>query len=94
MLFRTDDVRIQAIHEVIAPENLIHDIPVSESASAVVYETRQAIHRVLHGEEDRVICVVGPCSVHDVKAAYEYAKWLREMARVMLEWLSYHLRER
>ena len=81
MHFRTDDLRIQAIHEVIAPEDLIRDVPVSDRASEVVFETRQAIHGILHGEDDRLVCVVGPCSVHDVRAAYEYAKYLKDIAR-------------
>jgi 3-deoxy-7-phosphoheptulonate synthase len=80
MHFRTDDVRIAAIHEVTAPEDLMREIPVSDKASQVVYETRQAIHRILHGEDDRLVCVVGPCSVHDVDAAYKYAKWLKGMS--------------
>ena len=73
MPFKTDDVRIRAIKELAPPAHLVREFPCSEAAGAVVYETRQAIHRVLHGMDDRLVAVVGPCSIHDVRAAREYA---------------------
>jgi 3-deoxy-7-phosphoheptulonate synthase len=73
MTHRTDDVRIKGIHELAPPAHLIREFPVTEQAATTVYEARQAIHRVLHGMDDRLVVVVGPCSIHDVKAAKEYA---------------------
>jgi len=73
MPFKTDDVRIKGIHELAPPSHLIREFPVTDTAATTVYQSRQAIHRVLHGMEDRLVAVVGPCSIHDVKAAKEYA---------------------
>jgi 3-deoxy-7-phosphoheptulonate synthase len=76
MPYKTDDVRIKGIHELAPPSHLIREFPVTERAATTVYEARQAIHRVLHGMDDRLVVVVGPCSIHDVKAAKEYASRL------------------
>jgi 3-deoxy-7-phosphoheptulonate synthase len=70
---QTDDLRIHAIKKVVPPSTLHAEFPVSESAAQTVYQTRKAIHRILHGEDDRLLVVIGPCSVHDPKAAMEYA---------------------
>ncbi len=72
----TDDVRIRAIKELSPPSHLVREFPLREPAAELVYETRQAIHRILHGMDDRLLVVVGPCSIHDPKAAIEYAKRL------------------
>jgi 3-deoxy-7-phosphoheptulonate synthase len=76
MRFMTDDLRIKEIKELIPPANLIHDLSCSESASRAVHEARLALHRILHGMDDRLIVVIGPCSIHDPKAAIEYAQRL------------------
>jgi 3-deoxy-7-phosphoheptulonate synthase len=81
MPYRTDDLRIRGIHELAPPAHLIREFPCSEQASTTVYQGRQAIHRVLHGMDDRLVVVVGPCSIHDVKAAKEYAGRLAEQRR-------------
>ncbi|BDG10717.1 3-deoxy-7-phosphoheptulonate synthase AroG [Anaeromyxobacter paludicola] len=73
MPFRTDDLRIKAIRELAPPAHLIRELPCSERASAVVHDARDAIHRILHGMDDRLVVVIGPCSIHDVAAAEEYA---------------------
>ena len=73
MPHKTDDVRIKAIHELSPPAHLIREFPVTDKAATTVYEARQAIHRVLHGMDDRLVVVIGPCSIHDVGAAKEYA---------------------
>ena len=59
--------------ELAPPAHLLREFPASEPAAATTYETRQAIHRVLHGADDRVVVVVGPCSIHDYDAAIDYA---------------------
>ena len=81
MPYRTDDLRIRGIHELAPPSHLIREFPCSEKAGATVYGGREAIHRILHGMDDRLVVVVGPCSIHDVKAAKEYAGRLVEQRR-------------
>jgi 3-deoxy-7-phosphoheptulonate synthase len=73
MPFNTDDLRIKGIRELAPPSHLIREFPCTEKAAAVVYDARQSIHRVLHGMDDRLVVVIGPCSIHDVRAAKEYA---------------------
>lgn len=73
MHYATDDLRIRAIKQVIAPKDLHAQVPITEAAAATVYHTRRAIQGILHGEDDRLLVVTGPCSVHDPVAALEYA---------------------
>jgi 3-deoxy-7-phosphoheptulonate synthase len=73
MPYRTDDLRIRDIKELAPPSHLVREFPCTEKAATTVHETRQAIHRVLHGMDDRLVVVIGPCSIHDPKAAREYA---------------------
>jgi 3-deoxy-7-phosphoheptulonate synthase len=79
MQFKTDDVRILEIKELLPPAHVIREFPISEKAARTVFETRQAIHRILHGADDRLLVIVGPCSIHDVTAAKEYALRLKEV---------------
>jgi 3-deoxy-7-phosphoheptulonate synthase len=85
MTYQTDDLRIRAIKELIAPEQLIGDFPITESAAATVYRTRQSIHHILRDEDDRLLVVIGPCSVHDPDAAREYASRLKPVADSLKE---------
>ena len=78
---RTDDVRILGIEELVPPAHVLREFPVSEPAAQTVYETRQGIHRILHGADDRLLVIMGPCSVHDVNAAREYAGRLGDAKR-------------
>jgi 3-deoxy-7-phosphoheptulonate synthase len=73
MPHRTDDLRIREIKELAPPAHLIREFPCTEKAADTVYAARQAIHRILHGMDDRLLVVIGPCSIHDPKAAREYA---------------------
>jgi len=77
MEFRTDDIRIKEIKELVPPAHVLREFPVSEKAAKLTYETREAIHRVLHGADDRLLVIMGPCSIHDVKAAKEFAGRLK-----------------
>jgi len=72
----TDDVRIRELKELTPPAHLIREFPCTEPVSSLIYETRQSLHRILHGMDDRLIVVIGPCSIHDTKAAIEYANRL------------------
>lgn len=80
MSIRTDDVRIRGIHELIAPNQFLSDFKASEESMRKIAETRQALHDMLHGRDRRIAVVVGPCSIHDVNAAIDYAGRLKEMA--------------
>lgn len=80
MKYLTDDVRITGMQEVIAPEQLMHDLPITPQASTLVFNTRQAVSRVVHKRDPRLLVVVGPCSIHDPKAALEYAARLAKKA--------------
>ncbi len=69
----TDDVRVLAIQALAPPARIVGDIALTATARQSVADARRDIHRVLHGADDRLIVIVGPCSIHDVKAAKEYA---------------------
>jgi 3-deoxy-7-phosphoheptulonate synthase len=73
MPFNTDDLRIKGIHELAPPSHLVREFPCTEKAAGAVHDAREAIHRILHGMDDRLVVVIGPCSIHDVRAAKEYA---------------------
>jgi 3-deoxy-7-phosphoheptulonate synthase len=77
MEFRTDDIRIREIKELVPPAHVLREFPISEKAAKLTYDTRDAIHRVLHGADDRLLVIMGPCSIHDVKAAKEFAAKLK-----------------
>ena len=79
MKYKTEDLRIQSISDVIPPAQVHDELPITESVAELVYKTRQSIHRILYGEDDRLLVVMGPCSIHDPKAAREYASRLKEI---------------
>ena len=76
MTTKTDDLRIRALKELAPPSHLIREFPVSEHAAQVVASTREALHRIIHAMDDRLLVIVGPCSIHDPVAAREYAQRL------------------
>lgn len=81
MTYQTDDLRIREIKE-LTPATEIHTLfPINEKAAQTVFEARQAIHNILHAKDDRLLVVTGPCSVHDTKAALEYASRLSEIKK-------------
>jgi len=85
---RTDDVRIRAMKELAPPSHVIREFPLRERPAELVYGARQAIHRILHGMDDRLLVVIGPCSIHDPQAALDYARRLagqRERLKDRLE---------
>ena len=73
---RTDDLRIREMKELTPPSHLIREFACSEKASTTAAQSRTALHSILHGKDDRVMVVIGPCSIHDTKAAMEYAQLL------------------
>jgi len=79
MPYRTDDLRIKEIKELVPPSHVLREFPLTEKAGKTTFETRLAVHRILHGADDRLLTIIGPCSIHDVKAATEYARKLKEV---------------
>ena len=74
MNYITDDLRIDNIKAVTSPIEVSEEIPLSQEAAETTAVTREAIHNILSGKDDRLIMISGPCSIHDVDAAKEYAK--------------------
>ncbi|HSG20351.1 MAG TPA: 3-deoxy-7-phosphoheptulonate synthase [Burkholderiaceae bacterium] len=88
MTSSTANLRIRALKELVTPDQLVAELPVSAKAEQTVTAARQAIHRILHGQDDRLLVIIGPCSIHDPKAAMEYAQRLvaeRERLKDQLE---------
>jgi len=77
MKYQTDDLRIKEIKEVSPPSQVHEEFPITDAASATVHDARDAIHHILHGQDDRLLVIIGPCSVHDPKAALDYAAKLK-----------------
>ncbi len=75
--YRTDDLRICEIRDVIAPAQVHQEMPINDTAAKTTSEARQAIHNILNGNDDRLLVIVGPCSIHDTGAAKDYAKLLK-----------------
>lgn len=80
MTFQTDDLRIKEIREVVPPALVRKEIPITEGAAKTTYMSRKAIHRILNKEDDRLLVVIGPCSIHNPDAAREYAGRLKRVA--------------
>ena len=81
--YNTDDLRIKEIKELSPPGHILREFPMSPAAAETTYEARQSIHRILHGADDRLLVVIGPCSIHDVNAAQEYSIKLLEQKRAL-----------
>lgn len=73
MNYQNDDLRINDIKELLPPVALLEKFPATERAAKTVSQARSAIHNILRGSDDRLLVVIGPCSIHDTKAAKEYA---------------------
>jgi len=73
MPHQTDDLRIQRLEMLSPPSQVIGEAPASFMLAETVEASRVAIHRILHGQDDRLLVVIGPCSIHDPSAAAEYA---------------------
>ncbi|MTI64389.1 3-deoxy-7-phosphoheptulonate synthase [Methylophaga sp.] len=79
MLYSTDDLRIIGIQEVLPPAQLHEELPITDKASETVFLARKASQDILHKRDDRLIVIVGPCSIHDPIAAREYATRLKPL---------------
>ena len=74
--YRTDDVRIEQGDELLAPMQVMRELAATEHSEQATFEGRKAVHDILRGADDRLLVVVGPCSIHDYRAAVEYAQRL------------------
>ena len=92
MNIRTDDLRIRDIRELTTPEEVAREYPCSPSVSATVSGARQALHRILHGTDDRLAVVIGPCSIHDTDSAMEYAHRLQQQRERLQDTLEIVMR--
>ncbi len=78
-MHETKDLRITDVKEILSPEELMVDLPLTEQASNTVYLARQGVYDVLDGKDDRLIVIIGPCSIHDTEAAIEYGEKLKAL---------------
>lgn len=79
ILHNTDDTRIREIKELLPPIAHLYELPVSEKSSEIVHEARNEISDIIHGKDNRLVVIVGPCSIHDPQAAIEYASRLQPL---------------
>ena len=92
MKYQTDDIRISGMQELLPPERLMDEQPISESSSKLVFESRNKIAEIINQNDDRLIVVVGPCSIHDPDAAIDYAENLLEASKTYEEALQIIMR--
>jgi len=78
-MYNTEDLRIKEIKAVATPAEICEEIMITEAAAETVHKTRQAIQRILRNQDDRLLVITGPCSIHDTEAAMEYGSRLREL---------------
>ena len=81
----TDDVRIKEIKELAPPSRILAELMASAATSDTIFATRNEIHRILHGLDDRLLVIIGPCSLHEHDAAIEYAQRLLEQRKRLSE---------
>ena len=86
-MHETKDLRITDVKEILSPEELMVDLPLTEQASNTVYVARQGVYDVLDGKDDRLVVIIGPCSIHDTEAAIEYG----EKLKTLIDELKYDL---
>src|SRR5215472_5351140 len=80
LMMRTDDLRISRVRPLLSPAILAEEITVTTRGSECIALARRTIEAILDGRDPRLLAVVGPCSIHDTRAAIEYAQRLRELA--------------
>src|SRR5205085_8626001 len=92
MLSTTDDLRIRELKELSTPEQVMREIPRTLTATRVVMAARNAIHAILNGNDERLLVVVGPCSIHDPAAAVDYAERLATLRERLADRLEIVMR--
>ena len=83
--YAVDDVRIKEIKELSPPSHILREFPGTEKSAATTFQARHDVHRILHGADERLLVVVGPCSIHEQVAALEYAQRLNEARQRLVD---------
>ena len=91
-MYKTADLHVIETRPLISPALLHHEVPLTDTAAALVAETRDRIRNILRNEDQRLLVIVGPCSVHDVDAAYEYGKKLAVLREQLSDQLEIVMR--
>ena len=92
MIVQTDDLRIDSIKAVTTPAEIIEEIPITSAAAETVAETRESIQNIIAGNDQRLMVVIGPCSIHDPKSAIEYAERLLPLKKQFQDTLQIVMR--
>lgn len=79
LYYKNDDLRIAKTQQLLPPVALLEKYPASDVAAETVAQTRAKAHDIIQGEDDRLLVIIGPCSIHDPKAALEYAQKIKAM---------------
>ncbi|NEQ30882.1 MAG: 3-deoxy-7-phosphoheptulonate synthase [Leptolyngbya sp. SIO4C5] len=91
-MYKTQDLHVVETRPLISPAFIHHELPMTDAAAAVVAETRDRIRNILYNEDRRLLVVVGPCSIHDVDAAYEYGQKLAVLRSELADQLEIVMR--
>ena len=83
----TEDLRVEGYLPLMTPASLTKELPITETVNRTVTTTRESIQNILSGKDRRMMVIVGPCSIHDKEAAYDYARRLSELSRQVADTL-------
>lgn len=75
----TNDTRVESYLPLVAPQDVLAELPMGPERSTLVEDARAEIKRIIDGDDDRLLVIVGPCSVHDTEAALDYARRLKDL---------------
>ena len=78
-MHQTNNLRVVETTPLLTPDELKSELPITEAISDLVFDSREAVRNIVHGRDDRVLCIVGPCSIHESAAALDYARKLVEI---------------
>ncbi len=79
MTIKTDEFRTTLIENLVSPAELAEQIPLSDQTAEFIIQSRKQIEAIINGEDDRLLVIIGPCSIHDTEAAIDYAKQLKTL---------------
>jgi len=91
-MYQTHNLHVIETQPLLAPETLQMELPLTEAAATLVAQTRDRIRAILRGDDQRLLVIVGPCSIHDVEAAYEYGQKLQALRRELADRLEIVMR--